>query len=407
MMVPQMQARLLADITSIDPAIRTVYDPFVGSGTVLTETMLLGLDFQGCDINPLAILLSRVKAGPFFVAAMRDRWERIKARMYEDGGCTIECAFPGWQKWFTKGVAIRLSRIVRAIRHDHDLWTRRFFWVALAETVRVSSNSRTSTFKLHVRPQEELESREINPIEKFEGIVDRNLDRAKRKVELLVEGRKLTRGYYTGTVTVELADAATNAAGRSDDDRADLLVTSPPYGDNQTTVPYGQHSFLPLQWIDWHDIDPALDPAVLANTHALDSRSLGGSRANALELVGAICETSPSLRRTLDALACEPRDRRIRVAAFWRDLDRCLTPILGALRTNAYMVWVVGNRRVGNRIVPMHNILSELLIARGARPVVVLERRIHSKRMANRNDVANTMSSERILVMRKGNADGR
>ena len=97
----------------------------------------------------------------------------------------------------------------------------------------------------------------------------------------------------------------------------------------------------------------------------------------------------------------------MRVAAFWHDLDRCLTPILSALRPNAYMVWVVGNRRVGNRIVPMHEILSELIMARGAQPVVTLERRIPSKRMANRNDVAKTMSSERILVMRKDGDDGQ
>jgi hypothetical protein len=402
MMVPQMQARLLADIIAIDPTVTKVYDPFVGSGTVLTEAMLLGLHFHGCDINPLAILLSRVKAGPFFIAAINARWERIKARMHEDGRCHVESTFPGWQKWFKKSVAIRLSRIVRAIRTDRDLWCRRFFWVAIAETVRVCSNSRTSTFKLHLRPQSELTLRDVDPLIKFQAVVERNLDRVRRKVELLGEGGNLVQGFYTGKVTIELSDAAADAGRVSEADRADLLITSPPYGDNQTTVPYGQHSFLPLQWIDWQDIDPELDPSLLANTHALDTRSLGGSRANALQEVEATIEKSSSLRRTLEALASEPRDRRVRVAAFWRDIDQTLTPLLSSLRPDAYMVWVVGNRRVGNRIVPMHDILSELIMARGGLPVAVLERHIHSKRMANRNDFAKTMSSERILVMRKG-----
>src|ERR1035441_6367420 len=52
MMVPQMLTQLLADVVGSDPHIRIVSDPFVGSGTVLTEAMLLGLDFIGCDINP-------------------------------------------------------------------------------------------------------------------------------------------------------------------------------------------------------------------------------------------------------------------------------------------------------------------------------------------------------------------
>lgn len=46
--------------------IDSVGDPFVGSGTVLTETMLKGLRFWGTDINPLSILSSMVKKGPFF-----------------------------------------------------------------------------------------------------------------------------------------------------------------------------------------------------------------------------------------------------------------------------------------------------------------------------------------------------
>lgn len=35
----------------------------------------------------------------------------------------------------------------------------------------------------------------------------------------------------------------------------DVILTSPPYGDNHTTVTYGQYSYLPLSWIDLKDID--------------------------------------------------------------------------------------------------------------------------------------------------------
>jgi hypothetical protein len=70
MMVPRMQADLLNAALSEDPSIRHVYDPFAGSGTVLTESMKRGLDFTGQDINPLAVLLCRAKAIPHFDNAM-------------------------------------------------------------------------------------------------------------------------------------------------------------------------------------------------------------------------------------------------------------------------------------------------------------------------------------------------
>ena len=50
-----------------DPNIgeRTVFDPFAGSGSVLTEAMFRGLGFLGMDVNPLAVLLCKVRLGPF------------------------------------------------------------------------------------------------------------------------------------------------------------------------------------------------------------------------------------------------------------------------------------------------------------------------------------------------------
>ena len=59
-----------------------------------------------------------------------------------------------------------------------------------------------------------------------------------------------------------------------------LLVTSPPYGDNQTTVTYGQFSYLPLQWIPFEDIDESIELDYLKTTQEIDSKSLGGQIRN-------------------------------------------------------------------------------------------------------------------------------
>ena len=401
MMVPQMQSRLIGEIMAVDGRVHCIYDPFVGAGTVLTEAMLRGLSFQGCDLNPLAVLVSRVKTGPFFVAALRARWEGVKARSQGDRRKEVECKYAGWHKWFTIDVAIKLTRLVRAIRSEDALWCRRFFWVALAETVRLASNSRTSTFKLHVRPADEIISRAIDPVGLFGTIVERNLNRLRENSSLLEATGRIRRGRYEEQVHVAWGDTASESQ-RNGQPKADLLVTSPPYGDNATTVPYGQHAFLPLQWIDLDDIEEDISPEFLANTHAIDSRSLGGLKSGALEDVETVCQRSKSLARLLGKLRNEPRDRAVRVAAFWRDLDKCLLTVFHRLRKNAYMVWVVGERRVANSAIPMQSILAELIESRGGVPVALLERRIPSKRMAVRNDISETMVRERVLIMRKG-----
>lgn len=404
MMVPQMQGGLIRAVLKAVPSTKKLFDPFVGSGTVMTEAMLHGLDFTGQDINPLAVLISRAKAGPFYIRSIVAQTEELLHAVKNDRSTQLEAQFAGLDKWFRRDVAIELSRIRRAIRGYRASSSRRFLWVALAETVRLTSNSRTSTFKLHVRPAEEIDSRDVAPSRVFEEVVRRNLESLRGHYDVLKQHDLLNRGSYRGSVKIRLGDSAKSCPDRQDG--FDLLVTSPPYGDNGTTVPYGQHSFLPLQWVDLEDIGQGADAGWLSTTHEIDFRSLGGSKVRALEDAAPLLEVSDSYRRISGALKNEPRDRMVRVAAFCRDLDRSLDPILATLKPNAYMMWTVGNRRVAGQSVPVDEILSELLRARGAVFVAKIQRTIpaNSKRMAGKNGIAPTMGAEAVLVMRKGEA---
>ena len=271
--------------------------------------------------------------------------------------------------------------------------------IALAETVRLASNSRTSTVKLHVRSADDLASREPDPASLFR-------QAARRNVRLLSELREdldsyglLDGDWYRRSVDVVLGDAAGTPPAAHD-----LLVTSPPYGDNATTIAYGQYAYLPLGWIDLPDVAPEASAeqlrGVLENTHAIDRQCLGGSRKGAADAVDALAERSVAFGRLQDLLTTEPVDRLNRVAAFFRDMDATLDPILASLRPGAAMIWVTGNRSVGGHRVPLDDILSELLAVRGCREVARLGRRIPSKRMAVRNSTSETMTRESILVLR-------
>lgn len=191
MMVPQMQRELICSIAQIAKHTKSLYDPFVGSGTVMTEAMTNGLDFSGRDINPLAVLLCRAKSAPFYEQVFTENANSLMAAINEDGSSQLEVDFPGRDKWFTLEVSKELSRIRRAIQKQECLGTRRLFWVSLAETVRLTSNSRTSTFKLHIRPEQEILDRKNLPIINiFEQILRRNLGNLVAQNKVLQE-----RGY--------------------------------------------------------------------------------------------------------------------------------------------------------------------------------------------------------------------
>lgn len=399
MMVPQMVEALLVEIRRVFPATKLVADPFVGSGTVLTEAMLRGLDFYGRDVNPLAALLCRAKAGPFFPDALRERAEEAVRAARRDRGTKIDVDFSGLDKWFSEEAQVQLSRIRRAVRKEGSRWVRRFLWIALAETVRQTSNSRTSTFKLHIRAEEDLRDRVVGPLHVFALVVEANLARYQDLSEKLRKKKRTSRGHYVGEVRIELIDARAPLAKEAP--KCDVVITSPPYGDNATTVPYGQYSYLPLQWLDLADIGDDVCTDVLRTTHEIDRRSLGGSRRVTAESLNGVLKASPALGRLLKRLDEEPPDRAGRVAAFVRDLWSSLDTIDAMLKPGGIMVWVLGNRRVAGRIVPLDNILKELLASRNFVLVTTIKRRIPSKRMAHRNSVAKTMLSESIVVIRK------
>jgi hypothetical protein len=397
MMVPQVANAILEQACAIHPEIADAGDPFAGSGTILTESMLRGLGFSGIDINPLAVLLCRVKAGPFFVDALEEKVSEVIARIEADTRSTVEVTFPNINKWFRPDVRIALSKIRRAIIHDDALWARRFFWVGLAEAVRLTSNSRTSTFKLHIRPEDEIDVRNCDAIGIFKKAIIRNLQHMKNQAECLRKEGYLSRGRYGMQVEVTLGDTRRVEQQRLND----IILTSPSYGDNETTVPYGQYSYLPLQWIVLEDIDPSATPDHLRTTHEVDARSLGGSKRIDRAVCEALADRSPAFRGYIEMLRHQPAERTKRVVAFFRDLDACLEPILNGLRPGGLMVWILGNRKVGGRRVPLDSILEELMEAQQATLLCKLTRRISSKRMAPKNNIAETMSHEAILVMRK------
>ena len=276
---------------------------------------------------------------------------------------------------------------------------RRFFWLAMIETVRNTSNSRTTTFKLHIRTPYDIESRNISPIFVFLREVDNNLIRLQELQSALAEKKLLNRSFFIKPIKIKCKDIIKGGFLRNHN-QFDLLITSPPYGDNGTTVPYGQYSYLPLQWIVSEDIPGRLSPNYLKTAQEIDRQSLGGSCNNKEYVLQNIKEKSNALKLLLEQLANDKQKRQYKVASFFYDMNFALKNIINQMADGAFMVFTLGNRRVANHVVPMNLIMREILEAHGALFITEIFRDIPSKRMASKNRSSATMTEESLLVMR-------
>jgi hypothetical protein len=392
MMVPQMQSDVLAAVRETLPSLKEVVDPFVGSGTTMVECLRQRLSFEGIDINPLAVLICRAKLLAIEPQALWHRASCLAERLDSDRSSAISAGFSRDEKWFTRRAIVELSRVQRAIASEAHKQTRQFFWVVLCETVRQTSLSRETTYKLHIRATHDQE-RLAGPLRRFFTLL---MDACLR-----YEHHWETYRSPTGcSLSVTLRCADVRAVQRRGLPRAQLLLTSPPYGDNESTIAYGQFSYLPLRWIPSSDLEG--EQGLRLSAYATDTASLGGSVRGSVDRAVAVAAVLPSFRRFMDKLTTLDRPELLaKASAFTADFFQAVGASLSCLQTGGLAVWTLGERTVGGLRVPLVEICREANEFFGMEPVTEIARRIQGKRTPHANSMGPTIASESLVVMTK------
>lgn len=394
MMVPRMQADVLDAVITAMPSLNRVIDPFVGSGTTLVETVRRGISFEGYDINPLAILICRAKLLSLAPKIVETRTKAVLDRIAVDHSCKLAANFFGRDKWFSKVASVEISRIQRAVSAEPNKQLRQFLWVILSETIRQTSLSRESTYKLHIRDSASA-SGLTRPNVRFRELV---IDACNRYEAHWAESSNVYSSYHTSKARLHCGDVREKDS--SSEAKAQLLLTSPPYGDNVSTIPYGQFSYLALSWIPEEDLEGK--PELRASAYSTDAASLGGSRRDYVERAVSMAGVLPSFRGFFDALCRQRRpDLEAKAASFTADFFDAVGASLEHLDHGGIAIWTLGERTVGGIKVPLISICREANQFFGMYSVAEVTRNIQSKRMPHRNSVGATMATESLLVMAK------
>lgn len=373
-------------------------DPFMGSGTSLMSCMEFGFNVYGQDINPFAVMLTQAKVEEYDIVLLKAVCQEVVNQIFQDADETVDVSFTNIDKWFNKDVQIDLSRIRRAIQSVEQQPIRRFLWVIMSEVIRTGSNDRTSTFKLHRRSEEDIEKRNVNVTKEFSTLVLRGIEDIEvywNKVVSENQGRNVDLEVEKDIQWGNTKDGVMSKV------KFDLLVSSPPYGDNHTTVTYGQTSYLPLQWIDPRDLSCPFD--YVKTTQEIDRQSLGGkiNRKDLLATIGTVYGHTPTLRFFFENVPDEERNKYYKTLSFISDFDASLDKIVASMKDDAFYIWTIGNRFVGGREIPNDQILVELMESRGIMLFERAERQILNKKQARKNSCSQTMEKEHILIFRK------
>lgn len=432
-------SRHLFNITNKYLNINSLMDPFMGSGSVLIEGMVAGINhIYGTDLNPLAQLISKVRTTPLsdnqiilinnnFIKPLKQEFKKHKQNieLFENyvinerklditekkgWGCdTLEIIndfiktyninfnftnFTNIGFWFQPKAIYELQIIKNTINKIKDKDIKDFLKIAFSETIRKVSNTRNGEFKLFRKKQEIILKTKIDTLNDFLLILNRNIDKMNDFKKVLRENNAQSNINLYSIDTRNLS-----SFDKIEDNSIDLVITSPPYGDSQTTVAYGQYSRLSLQWLDLED-DNNL------NITTIDKSLLGGipyKQKTKWDFLGSNT-LSESLKQILDI---DP-NRADDVFSFYLDLDKCLYGINKKMKKNSYQYWVVGNRTVKNVNLKTDIIISEMAKKYGIEYIYTINRNIVNKVMPSLNSPTNekgklmkTMTKENIIILRK------
>ena len=355
-----------------------ILDPFHGSGTALYEaaTISNNVSLVGYDINPFANLITKVKMQGVDLLHIEENIKHLIEFLNQNNEVEAH-NFHNATKWFREDIIKDLTKARTAIMQIENAQNRLYFWYVLSDIIRKHSNTRSSTYKLHSKKAEDISRMQNQVIETF-------LGNAKTHY------KKFSNNY--GNFQLKKGNSLELLKENSDNE-FDICITSPPYGDNATTVTYGQFSMLSLYWIDRKDLN--LEDWEYENYSIIDSKSMGGSMSN------SFVDSREDIKDLLEAI---PVAMQKKVLKFFNDYFQALNEISRV--TKKYIVMTLGHRIVGGKQIELTDITVKALKQRGFDMELKLEREIFSKRtpriLAYKDGKPiSSMNKEYVIIMKK------
>ena len=339
----RMAPSLALDVVSEFKEPQRVLDPMSGSGTVLAVAHHLGHQAIGVDIDPLAVLISKVWTTSVNPKEIRDSAAEVlnRARRTSESLCA-SAAYPRDSDeetrrfvrfWFDPSSRRQLAALSSAIDEVHDDTIRYALWCAFSRLIITKKSGASLAMDLsHSRPHRVFKHAPAKPFGRF-------LSAAAHVAA--------NCGSDSGSkVDVREGDARSLEV---EDSSIDLVITSPPY---LNAIDYIRCSKFSLVWMGYQ----------ISEMRRLRSTTVGVEKGSV--------DHDPESQRILAILNLQPgfpsRYESI-LARYIDDMRLVVSENARVLRDNGKAVYVIGDNTIRGTVVRSSLIIESVAEIAGLR----------------------------------------
>lgn len=300
-----------------------VLDPMAGSGTVLRHASELGHEAVGFDLDPLAVLISRVWSTPVDDATV----DGLATRLLDEAECLSagDLALPWIDEdeetasfihyWFGEPQRDALRRLAFVLHNadvvDEEQAALDVLRVALSRIIVTKEQGASLARDVsHSRPHRVAESSEFEVIPAF------------RRSLKLVRGR-LEKTPPKGGVTIQLGDARELCL---EDASVDAVLTSPPY---LNAIDYLRGHRLALVWLGLS----------FPKLRSIRSSSIGAERARDQ----AVTAAPDCVKEAMGDISSLPSRYQNMIDRYAADVYKMVGEAARTLKIGGQATFVVGN----------------------------------------------------------------
>lgn len=332
--------------------IQSTADIFCGCGTTALESKIRGIDFWGCDINPVAVLITKAKTYDYNLESLNKHYndiiEKVNSLQYDEDK-VFALANERLKYWFDKKSYVNLYKIINSIYMTIPTDNQEemiFFQCVFSAILKQCSK----WLQKSIKPQ-------IDPLKGSTDVIKEFANRYKKAYISIkqIEEKTLT----TKKINIEHA----NYLECENVPCVDLIITSPPY---VTSYEYADLHQLSSLWLKYADDYKKLRQGTIGSKHIPQGKLADADKLN---------NTASEIIKALSEKKC-PNSKMYPISLYYSDMQKAVRKCYRMMNNNGMIVFVIGDSELQGVKLQNSRHLVETMLTEGFTNVKISKRQV-------------------------------